>query len=311
MDLSISGNALSLDRIVTLLNAFLSFLLSHHVLGQHELINEFLLVLNLEPDMMHARTRLKLEYQQEQNSDSLDSKIDRLDQKITYYESVSESYQRMQVQLRTISLALENTRRERHSFSLLLNQLGYALTRPDLISDFLVAPLYTLLKIQEVSRVYDMFNTGRFSEVFQQRQYFMSGGIQGMEYMVKICGEYKKSWTDSAILMGKVERLGSLSPTSPTHRLKDAYDDLVAAKTKLCIQAESVNSLSKTLEAEMAEFNRNRQSVLSTEIDTFAKEQFFRSKKLEQALHNLISSCNSNGFATHTRCTSSNQPSSS
>ena len=115
------------------LESFLGFLIHHPKLGRHELVTEFLMLSEIEQDMVQARTQSKLAYLEEQIRSTFDPFVTDLDSKCNTWDITDGQLIMLQNHHRLAGLAFRKWGRAckeiHHQLHAIMFQIGHPTSR--------------------------------------------------------------------------------------------------------------------------------------------------------------------------------------
>lgn len=126
-----SQNGVKLIRkIVQRLDLFLKYLLTNSELSSHELVHEFLVIPQMETDMIVARTQMKVEYIHDLARKEYESFVHELSKKLERWEDEDLKLILRQNLLRTVGLGVRKLGRAHGELVYHWKTVSYLITKP-------------------------------------------------------------------------------------------------------------------------------------------------------------------------------------
>ncbi|KAI8930278.1 hypothetical protein BC831DRAFT_439964 [Entophlyctis helioformis] len=277
-----------LRKIVRRLDKFIDFLLRHPIFANHELTWEFLVLPEIEPDMVRARSRSKLEYIKETIRESYHPFVENLAENTSRVEDEDARLLMLHAAVRQTGLSCRNVGKARK-----VSLAQHHLSRPSStlfesksqFSEVFRKSASSLMK-QALSESQDA------GDFFLECVYEISGLRQGLIYYQQVVEEYIQFAEQANSLNDSLEKLHSQAARTSTEdsvrRLNDAYYEYSKIAAVVEEKACALNHTTKCVFEEMGNFTSYHTQLVQDRLDAHVRRQIgYESSLLTSLMESL------------------------
>ncbi|KAI8902929.1 hypothetical protein BC833DRAFT_571195 [Globomyces pollinis-pini] len=251
---------LSICTVMKRLESYISYLLEHPKFKQHELLNEFLKVSDIERDMIQARIQSKMDYVNDGILQNYSPYVSNMDE-LRHWERVREKLDEVYVSERSLAAISTKLQRSRKDFGVCLTHFGFHLEHPSiclfvrdkssLYANYSIADLFVQLGNSELSL---------FSNYFNNQSSEVNGARNGIAYIHRAANEFESLQDHTEQLSKDFERLssslgGDVSEKSVS-QLNFSYKTYLDATKRLELNACKFNYALESVEIELQHFKK-------------------------------------------------------
>lgn len=262
-------------KIIQQLDNFLKYILSHPTLKSHEFIHEFLVLGEIDTDMVQKRTQMKMEYFEESARQRYEPFVHDLSSKLCRWEDEDLKLIVLQNSLRNISGAFK-------LLNLCQNQIYEATL---LIQTAALNPnMCIFVKRSSIDsicttfcRIWHLGIQHDRSEDFVEALNEITGARQTCEYLNLATSEHLKLRNHIGILGQDLSLLEGQAlkktNTASIQKLSNTYVDYAKASNKVEMQASTLNHTFARLDDEFSYFEQFRAEALIKIFDKYAANE--------------------------------------
>ncbi|KAK6099287.1 hypothetical protein MT418_000722 [Batrachochytrium dendrobatidis] len=246
-----------LKKIVRRLDKFLTYLIRHNVFSHHELTTEFLVVAELEPDMMYARSHSKLDYIGDSVRSCYYPYVEDLVQKSIKFEEEGSRLMALHSLVREVGIKVRNVGKARKVLGFQLRVLRHHLSEPGVT--FFKDKLYITETFCKSAKLILDQSTAEIQETgdfFLECVYELSGSRQGLLHYHHISEEYVELVQQLDTIHTTMERLqtqaSKFGSEDTVQKLSETYYEhskmAMVVENKACYLNHVTKSLSDDVE---------------------------------------------------------------
>ncbi|KAH6570598.1 hypothetical protein BASA60_007616 [Batrachochytrium salamandrivorans] len=288
------GNNRLLRKIVRRLDRFLDYLLRHGVFSQHELITEFLIVADLEHDMIQARSQSKLAYMYDSVRTAFYPYVENLAENSIKLNEEDSRLLALHGVIRQVGLSVRNVGKARKALGYQIRVLRYNLcwSESSLLNNNLIVS-EVLCKSARLMMAHSATEIQDTGDYFLECVYELAGARQGLVFYHQVSEDYVELVKQAASLGTALERLQTQASRSSTEetvrKLSEAYYEHSKMESLVEDKACFLNHITKSLFEDIERFRTYHISMVDQQLEYYVNQQILMEQSLMDSLCDAIS----------------------
>ncbi|KAI9203241.1 uncharacterized protein BJ171DRAFT_510094 [Polychytrium aggregatum] len=278
-----SSASRTLRKIIKRLTVLFDYLLSHPTLKDHELVWEFLVLSDLELDMIKARSASKIEYLLENIFESYAPIVEDLEKSDAEFHNVAEVFGALVGSsgtggVRSIANSARRMGKLRRDFANNIRTLRYHMSKPSLDLFPRKDGVATALKcLGDISTRQSAIDTWEIGEVFLESATGIAGALSVLPRHDEVAAVFRTNSKHTATIQSQLTRVEAQAKTNSTDenvkKLSEIYFQYQTSSRETQRNASLLNYTDISLRSELQRFHEYQDNTYDQLLRTYAQKQ--------------------------------------